>query len=173
MTKIAVSCRAVLTVLAVLQVTSCHQKAPMVELPPSAKQGNQGTCYFRNESETVCITSFRRLQNSPASADGMKVSVKGYLAVRHGIPTLYATELDFLNDMVIESIVVRGDRGKLVRFLKHHAYTYVRVEGSFSVSDDTPGSPWIGEIEPSAVSDLEPMQRESTADILTNLEHLR
>ena len=172
MNKITTVLQAMITTRVVLLLAACGERGRPVDPDQVKGDAVRATCYFRGGSSEVCITSFRRLQNSPESADGRKVSLKGYLAIRQGIPTLYATELDFLNDMVIESIVVRGERNKLEEILRSHAYSYVRVEGAFSASPTGPGSPWVGEIVPSMISEVSPMKQEDLSNLLIDVKHL-
>lgn len=172
MNNMNVVIRAFFATLVVLSLAACCEKDQSIELTRVKSHNGQDTCFFRGGSSAVCITSFRRIQNSPEGANGKKISLKGFLAIRQGIPTLYATELDFLNDMVIESIVVRGERNTLEKLLELHAYSYVRVEGTFIASPAKPDFPWVGEISPSMISKVSHVERESVSDLLTNVKYL-
>ncbi len=55
----------------------------------------------------------------------------GHLAMRYGIPMLYASQQDYANDVAVNAIAIHGDRQALEQWVRRFSYRDVVLEGSF------------------------------------------
>lgn len=53
----------------------------------------------------------------------------GHLAMRYGIPMLYASQQDYANDVAVNAIAIHGDRQALEQLVRR--FRNVVLEGSF------------------------------------------
>jgi hypothetical protein len=122
-------------------------------------------CYLRESRSAGCETSFLRLTSSPYSAQGRSIRLVGYLAIRNGVPLLFANEQDYLYDVVVNAIEIEGSSTDLA-VLDGHWYSYVRAQGGFKLSKNTDDEPWFGKMQPPLrFNGVEAVKRENPNDL--------
>lgn len=129
-------------------------------------------CVYPDDRPQICNSSFLRLAPNTQAVNGRKLSIVGFVAMRYGVPLLYSSDTDHINDIVVNSIVIRGDRDTLTALLKEHEDKYLRIEGTFVSATPGPRTPWLGEIRPPfVISEIVQLERESLDDLLISHEY--
>lgn len=148
--------------------TTSHQSKTSHEIEPAPVD----VCVYRDDRSQICNSSFIRLAPNIHAANGKKLSIVGFVAMRYGVPLLYSSDVDYRNDVVVNSIAIRGNRGTLISLLKDHGYKYLRIEGVFFPAVPGEKTPWLGEIRPPfVISEIVQMERESLDDLLVGHEY--
>lgn len=89
-------------------------------------------CARRIRSQPVCNVDFPRLAAFYPYVDQLEVSITGYLVVDNGMLALYATELDYRNQVRGRSIELRIGSKEDLRLFPKLLYRYVNVSGVYS-----------------------------------------
>lgn len=89
-------------------------------------------CARRIRSQPVCNVDFARLAAFYPYIGDLRMSITGYLVVDNGMLALYATELDYRNQVRGRSIELRIGGEEDLRLFEHLLYRYVNVDGVYS-----------------------------------------
>ena len=130
-------------------------------------------CYQKQDGRGPCIVSFSSVQVLPQSFDGKRIILVGYLSLRYGVPMLYATREDYLNDVATSAIAVVGPYEELAPLFKAHGNGYVRLEARVQLADSKRRVAWVGELGPPfQASTPEPPPAQDVDDLLVPVEFM-
>lgn len=130
-------------------------------------------CYQKDDGSAPCIVSFSSVELMPQSFDGKRVILVGYLSLRYGVPMLYATREDYLNDVATSAIAVVGSYEELAPLFKAYGNGYVRLEARFQLADSKKRVAWAGELAPPfEASTPEPPPAQNIDDLLVPVEFM-
>ena len=128
-------------------------------------------CYFRGGQDSTCIASFASVLARPEEFQGKRVILVGYFALRYGVPMLYASKDDYLNDVSTSAIAIVGSYEELANLFREHGDSYVRLEATFRLPGSSKNVAWAGELTPGfRASTPEPLPRQGIEDLLVPVE---
>ncbi len=140
---------------------------------PAADSDPAPICFNRVPgSDKPCLTSFTRLATAPDKVAGRRVIITGYLAMRYGIPMLYASQQDYENDIAVNALAIEGDRPALEQLIRQFSYRYVVMDGVFRENEQNLA--WLGRLTPpfKASKPITPL-RQTHEDVLVPVEYTK
>lgn len=140
---------------------------------PAADSSPAPICFSRVPGpDKPCLTSFTRLATAPDKVTGRRVIITGYLAMRYGIPMLYASQQDYENDIAVNALAVEGEHPTLEQLVQQFPYQYVVLEGVFRENEQNLA--WLGRLTPpfKASKPITPL-RQTHEDVLVPVEFMK
>ncbi len=114
---------------------------------PTADSNPAPLCFSRVPGpDRPCLTIFLRLTAAQNQAAGRRIIITGHLAMRYGIPMLYASQQDYENDVAVNAIAIHGDRQTLEQLVRQFSYQDVVLEGVFQRNEQNLA--WLGRLTP-------------------------